>query len=56
MVKFKEFKVDIENQLNLKIKVLQTDNGKEFKTLNLIFFQNGISHTLMPLIHMNKWE
>lgn len=44
--KFKEFKAIVENQLNLSIKTLRTDNGREYLSNEFKSFliNNGITH------------
>lgn len=48
MSKFKEFKSLVENQTGYKIKVLRSDNGKEYVNTNMEVFlkQCGIWHQL----------
>lgn len=54
MTKFKEFKNNIENQLNTRIKAIQIDNAGEYKSHDFRKFlaQNGITHRLAcPYTH-----
>ncbi|UYV80925.1 hypothetical protein LAZ67_19002198 [Cordylochernes scorpioides] len=46
--KFEEFKARVENELNLKIKDLRTDNGTEFTNHRFknLLIKNGIHHQL----------
>ena len=45
---FKHYKAMIENQTGLKIKSLQTDNGREYLSTSFTQFlqENGITHRL----------
>lgn len=49
---FIKFKKMVENQLDLRIKKLQTDNGGEFLALREILEQSGICHRRScPYVH-----
>ena len=39
-------KTQVENQLNTKIKIFQSDWGSEFRSLDFLFTQHGIIHRL----------
>ena len=41
--KFREFKALVENQFNRKIKVLRTDNGREYFLVDQFYVEQGIS-------------
>jgi histone deacetylase 1/2 len=41
---FKQFKLQIENQFDAKIKCLQSDNGGEYRSFMTFLQQSGILH------------
>ena len=45
---FHQFKIEVENQLNRKIKKVRLDGGSEFILLNDFYEKGGIIHKLIP--------
>ena len=56
-MKFVLYKIEVENQLKKKIKVLRSDQGGEFESPFVdLCSHNGIIHETTNLIHLNLME